>query len=96
MARRTFTAEFKTAAAKLVTEQGYTAAQAARNLGVDPSSIRDWVRRATDHSNGLAPPPTDPAALQAENRRLREENRRLLMEREILKKATAFFAKEQP
>jgi transposase len=96
MARRTFTTEFKTAAAKLVTEQGYTAAQAARSLGVDPGSIRDWVGRAAAPANGSAHAFSDPAALQAENRRLREENRRLLMEREILKKATAFFAKEQP
>src|SRR5262249_43983492 len=92
MARRSFTLEFKTSAARLVREQGYSVAQAAESLGVDPRSIRDWVAK-------FAPPAAAPAA-DAEPRRelerLRAENKRLLMEREILKKATAFFAKEQP
>ena len=94
MARRSFTLEFKTSAARLVREQGYSVAQAAQSLGVDPRSIRDWVAK-------LAPQPQPtPAAADAELRqeveRLRAENKRLLMEREILKKATAFFAREQP
>ncbi len=93
MARRTYTQEFKESAARLVTEQGYTAAQAARSLGVDPASIRAWVRELPQASG---PTSDDPAALKAENARLREENRRLTLEREILKKATAFFAKELP
>ena len=96
MARRTFTIEFKTAAAKLVTEQGYTQKKAADSLGVDPASIRGWIRLYTSTLNGSSPAPTDTKALQTENHRLREENRRLLMEREIFKKATVFFAKEQP
>jgi transposase len=93
MARKTYNDEFKIAAAKLVREQGYSVKKAASSLGVDPGSIRTWARR-------FAPAPTAPAAdatpeqLHRENLRLREENRRLLMEREILKKATAFFAKE--
>ena len=93
MARKTYNDEFKIAAAKLVREQGYTVKKAAQSLGVDPGSIRNWVRK-------FAPAPALPALdaspeqLQRENLRLREENRRLLMEREILKKATAFFAKE--
>jgi len=94
MARRSFTLEFKTSAAKLVREQGYSVAQAAESLGVDPRSIRDWVAK-------FAPPPpaAAPAAdaeLRQELERLRAENKRLLMEREILKKATAFFARELP
>ena len=95
MARRTFAREFKESAARLVAEQGYTVAQAADSLGVDVGSIRDWVKK-------FAPPPDQPAspsadgvvALRRDNERLRAENKRLLMEREILKKATAFFAKE--
>ena len=85
MARRTFNREFKTSAARLVREQGYSAAQAATSLGVDPRSIRDWVAK-------FAPPPVEtPGAasdveLRQENERLRAENKRLLMEREILKK----------
>lgn len=97
MARRTFTTEFKTAAAKLVTEQGYTQKQAAESLGVDRASIRLWIKLYAPTLNGSSKAaPTQASALQAENHRLREENRRLRLEREILKKATAFFAKEQP
>jgi transposase len=91
MARRTFTLEFKTSAARLVREQGYSVAQAARSLGVDTRSIRDWVAKFTTQ-----PAATGDADLRQEVERLRAENKRLLMEREILKKATAFFAREQP
>ena len=95
MSRRTFTVEFKIAAAKLVTEQGYTQKQAAESLGVDPASIRHWIKLYSPARPATSACSADVAGLQDENRRLREENRRLLMEREILKKATAFFAKEQ-
>ena len=93
MARKTYNDEFKIAAAKLVRDQGYTIQKAAQSLGVDQGSIRTWVRT---HAPALMPPAPDasPEQLHRENLRLREENRRLLMEREILKKATAFFARE--
>lgn len=93
MPLKTYDDEFKIAAAKLVRERGCSVKQAAKSLGVDPGSLRGWIRK-------FAPAPAAPAAdasvedLQRENLRLREENRRLLMERDILKKATAFFAKE--
>jgi transposase len=90
MSKRKFTREFKESAAKLVSEQGYTVAEAAKSLGVDPGSIRGWVKLFP--GNGAANASGE-GALRAELRRLREENKRLLMEREILKKATAFFAK---
>lgn len=93
MARRKFTREFKVSAVKLVNEQGYTAVEAARSLGVDATSVRGWVAKFGSRE-GLAP--SGDGALKAENQRLRKENARLLMEREILKKAAAFFAKEQP
>ena len=93
MPRRTFTREFKESAAQLVTEQGYSLSKAAESLGVDRASVSLWVRQ-------LAPQPAPPAAadgdLRREVERLRAENKRLLMEREILKKAMAFFAREQP
>jgi transposase len=92
MARRSFTLEFKTSAARLVREQGYTVAQAADSLGVDTRSIRDWVAKFAPQPLAV---PGD-ADLRQEIERLRAENKRLLMEREILKKATAFFAREQP
>ena len=95
MTRKTYNDEFKTAAAKLVREQGYSVRKAAKSLGVDEGSIRDWVRK---FAPGVAAPQLDasPEELRREVARLREENRRLLMEREILKKATAFFAREHP
>ena len=93
MARRKFTREFKASAVKLVNEQGYTIPQAAKSLGVDAANVRSWVERFSSE-DGLAP--SGEGALKAELRRLRKENARLLMEREILKKAAAFFAREQP
>ena len=82
----------KYSAVKLVNEQGYTAPEAARSLGVDPNCVRGWVAKFSSEA-GLAP--SGEGALRAENQRLRKENARLRMEREILKKAATFFAKEQ-
>jgi transposase len=90
MPKRKFTREFKESAAKLVSEQGYAVAEAAKSLGVDPGSIRGWVQK---FPAGGATSADGQSALKAEVRRLREENKRLLMEREILKKATVFFAR---
>ena len=77
----------------LVNEQGYSPVEAGKSLGVDPNSVRAWVEKFSAEA-GVAP--SGEGALQAELRRLRKENVRLLMEREILKKAAAFFAREQP
>ena len=93
MAKRKFTREFKVSAVKLVNEQGYSIPEAARSLGVDPASVRSWVSKFSAEA-GLAP--SGEGVMAAELRRLRQENARLRMEREILKKAAAFFAKEQP
>ena len=93
MGRRKFSREFKVSAVGLVQQQGYTVVEAAKSLGIDPGSLRSWLKQFP--ADG-APPPDQAGSVQAELRRLREENRRLLMEREILKKATAFFAKESP
>ena len=94
MGRRRYTREFKISAIKLVNEQGYSPREAGKSLGVDPNSVRKGVGwRSFPRKKGAAP--SGEGALQAELRRLRKENARLLMEREILKKAAAFFAKEQ-
>jgi transposase len=91
MPKRTYSREFKESAVKLVYEQGYTPVEAATSLGVDPATLRFWLKKHP------APAVSSPeTGLRAEVKRLREENKRLLMEREILKKATAFFAKHQP
>jgi len=92
MSRRKFTREFKLSAVKLVNEQGYSPAEAGKSLGIDPANVRNWVEKLSAQ-DGLAP--SGEGALKAELRRLRKENARLLMEREILKKAATFFAQEQ-
>ncbi len=97
MPRRKYTREFKLSAVKLVNEQGYGIPEAARSLGVDAANVRAWVEKFSSTSpkeGGVIP--SGEGALAAELRRLRKENARLLMEREILKKAAAFFAQEQP
>ena len=93
MARRKFTREFKLSAVQLVNQQGYSIGEAAKSLGVDPASVRYWVEKFGSEKDTV---PAGEGAVQAELRRLRKENARLLMERDILKKAAAFFAKEQP
>ena len=93
MSRRRFSREFKLSAVKLVNEQGYSIPQAAKSLGIDPANIRGWVEKFSTEE-GLAP--SGEGALKAELRKLRKENAQLLVEREILKKAAAFFAREQP
>ena len=91
--KRSFSAEFKAEATRMVLEEGLTVAQAARDLDLTESSLRNWVRQAEVNA-GRGPA----GALTSEEReelgRLRKENKRLRMEREILKKAAAFFAKE--
>jgi len=89
--RRKFTREFKVSAVELVNAKGYTIPEAAKSLGVDQGSVRQWVEKLSAEA-GLAP--GGDGALKAEVQRLRKENARLLMEREILKKAAAFFARE--
>jgi len=91
MPKRKYSREFKESAVKLVYEQGYAPVEAAKSLGIDPATLRFWLKKNPAPAGGAAPE----VSLRAENKRLREENKRLLMEREILKKATAFFAKHQ-
>jgi len=90
--RRRHSEEFKREAVKLVTDQGYTLAAAARSLGLDASLLRNWKQKYAPEQNGA---PKMQESEQEELGRLREENRRLRMERDILKKATAFFANEK-
>ena len=89
--RRSYTDEFKAEAVKLVTDQGYSVAEAARNLGVHANLLRNWKQKFSAES--------EPQGLTEDERmelaRLKAENKRLRMEREILKKATAFFANEK-
>jgi len=91
--RRAFTKEFKAQPVGLVRESGKSVGAVARDLGLTETALRSWVRQGEiDARWGPA------GALTTEEReelgRLRRENRTLRMERDILKKATAFFAKE--
>ncbi|HBI44987.1 MAG TPA: hypothetical protein DDY78_19345 [Planctomycetales bacterium] len=93
-ARRSYTREFKRAAVQLITEQDYSVAEASRRLGISANLLHLWKKtlqapgEQAFPGQGVLPP------LEEENRRLRAENKRLQMERDILKKATAFFAAE--
>ena len=89
--RRKFTDEFKQDAVKLVIEQGYNTSEAGHRLGVSQSNISRWVRQ---YRRSAESPSDANQDLAAENKRLKKENQRLLMERDILKKAAAFFANE--
>jgi transposase len=82
-----YTPEFKNEAVRMVRSSPDSIAKIARDVGVSAQSLRLWVQAARPDSS---PPLTDDE--RAELRRLRQENRQLRMERDILKKATAFFA----
>ena len=91
--RRKFTKEFKEEAVKLVVEEGYQISEASRNLGIHANLLGRWKREYEDGDRGGSDSESS-VGMRAELNRLRKENKRLKMEREILKKAAAFFAKE--
>lgn len=92
--RRTYTRDFKLAAVKLITVQGYSVAEAARSLGLSENLLRVWKQKLQAEGEQSFPGQGSLPPLEEEVRRLRAENKRLQMERDILKKATAFFAAE--
>jgi transposase len=92
-ARRKFTAEYKAEVVRLIRDGGKTVRQASRDLDLTESAVRQWVKQAAiDAGKGGTGALT--TVERAELVALRREARQLRMEREILKKATAFFAKE--
>ena len=90
MSQIRYTEEFKIEAVRQVTEQGHPVAEVAARLGVSGHSIYQWIKR---YSKPAEERQRDDD-LQAENRRLRAELKRVSEERDILKKATAYFARE--
>jgi transposase len=92
--RKKYSKEFKLDAVSLVLEQGYTRAEASKNLGINPNILGRWVQEfqadegQAFRGNGKLTPELE------EIRKLKSQVKRLEMEREILKKATVFFAKE--
>ena len=85
--------EFKIAAVKLVTERKYTPKQAALSLGIPMSTLQYWIKVFGEAPRQQA---ETMETLRLRVKQLEGENQRLRMEREILKKATAFFASQQP
>ena len=92
--QRNYTPEFKKDAVRLVTEQGYKVTEAARNLGINPSVLQRWKSELATAGPNAFPGKGRLSPEQEEIKRLRKENQRLKMERDILKKAAAFFANE--
>ncbi len=92
--RRTHSREFKQEAVVLVVEQGYSCAEAGRSLGVNGAMIGRWKRQLEDDTSEAFPGKGKRTADQQRIHELETENRRLRMEKDILKKATAFFVKE--
>jgi transposase len=91
--RRSFSDEFKAGAIRLVLDEGKTIPQVARDLDLTESSVRSWVERARA-DRGKGKPGVLTTAEKEELAALRKEVRQLRLERDILKKAAAFFAKE--
>jgi transposase-like protein len=91
--RRTFTPEFKAEAVRLTQVPGATVAQVAKDLDLTETALREWTKRS-EVDAGKGPPGALTTAEREELTRLRRENKRLQMERDILKAAATFFAKE--
>jgi transposase len=94
-----YTQEFKDQACKLVMEQGYSLAKASKELGLCEQTLRYWLGKrgyhAAEQRSAKVPQSSDPQVLQLRIADLEARLRRAEMEKEILKKATAFFASEQ-
>ncbi len=92
--RKQYSKEFKLDAISLVTEQGYSRSEAARSLGINPNMLGRWVKESSSEDghafrgNGKLTPD------QEEIRKLKAQVKRLQLEKDILKKATVFFAAE--
>ena len=94
MGRRSFSREFKIEAVRLVRERGVSVAQAARGLDVHQNVIRKWVKQLEDDPRQAFPGQGHMKPEPAEIERLRREVQKLKAERDILKKAAAYFAKD--
>src|SRR3954462_15755088 len=92
--RRTFTPEFKAEAVRRIADQGKSLAEVARDLDLGESMLRGWKQALAAGGVDAFPGKGNPPAHEEEMRRLRAAVKRLTMERDVLKKATAFFARE--
>ena len=94
MGRRVFTAEFKHEAVRLVTERGVTIGTASKDLGLHENVLRKWVKDAQDNESMAFPGRGKQRPDDAEVARLRRELAKVQTERDILKKAIAYFVKD--
>ena len=85
-----YSKEYKEEAVALVLEQGYSVPKAAESLGINPNMLYKWKEKQEEQQQGIALDGNE----RDELKRLRKENKELRMEKDILKKASAFFAKE--
>jgi transposase len=93
-ARRTFSREFKVAAVRMVTERGSSVAEAAERLGIRENLLRKWKQSLEGDGSQAFPGKGKLSAVDEELRQRRAENKRLKMTKDILRKATVYFAKE--
>ena len=94
MKHRRFTDEFRRAAIGLVIDQKYTPKEAAKRLGIGQSTLDYWVKQHRKRNGSVSA--VEEKDLRKRVMELEQENQRLTLEREILKKAAAFFARKQP
>ena len=95
MGRRAYSREFKVEAVRLVVERGVTVNQAAKDLGIHPNSLRNWVKELSSDREQSFPGRGRMKPSDADVARLRRELAKAQAERDILKKAIAYFAKER-
>jgi len=93
--RKNYSREFKMEAVGLITEKGYSIAEASRNLGIEYSVLRRWKKQIADDPQNAFPGKGRLKASDEELRRLQRELQRVKEERDILKKALAYFAEDQ-
>ena len=93
--RKSYSREFKLEAVGLITEKGYSIAEASRNLGIEYSVLRRWENQLADDPQNAFPGKGKFKAPDEELRRIKRELERVKEERDILKKALAYFAEDQ-
>ena len=92
MPRKTYTREFKLQALKMMADQGLAVAEVARRLGAEENLLRNWKKAAKEQGQDAFPGQGNPSPTEDELRRLHAEVHRLKAERDLLKKAAAYFA----
>jgi len=96
MGRKSYTDEFRAQACKLVTVERYSKSEVCRKLGVSYQTLHDWLMKSRPAVTPTQPIPESPDAMRARIKELEKQLAMAEQEREILKKATAYFARQNP